>query len=185
MTGNSIIHVDVAGRTAGVAVNGWATQVSDFPYPNVNEVVEEIKLEGSCISFQDDRSLLVVLKDGRLRIVEITLSEGAKSVGKLAFTSLPSNGGNAESRTSIPCVARSMPSVTSSDETVIFVGSTAGPSTLLSLGNVYAEVALDEDTEMGNPAEKLLQDVEMDDEDEGKIYLSCSFSLQSLTLLSR
>lgn len=172
MTSNSVLHVDVSGRTVGVAVNGWASQVSDFVYPNAGEVQEEIKLEGACVTFQDDRTLLVVLSDGTVKMVEILLSEGAKAVGKLVFSSLPTATGSLDCRTVVPSIIRSAPLSLTSNSTIVFVGSVAGPSALLSVNNESIEIEI-EDADMVNGTSPA-QDIVMDDEDQGLVV--CGYS---------
>ena len=71
--GNEMIHVDQAGKTVGVAVNGFAPQCSDFPMNDQREL--GIKLEG-CIVEQlepEDGGVLLIVSTGDLYIISFKL----------------------------------------------------------------------------------------------------------------
>lgn len=119
---NGIIHVDQAGKSVGVAVNGWAKRVSDFPFPPAtrNEM-----LEGAQCAFVSDKAFLVVHRDGVIIPAEL-VSDGGK-IGRIEL-------GKTLAQTTAPSLALSV------RDDLIFVGSIVGPSVLLNVQQVEVEV---------------------------------------------
>ena len=132
LTSNSIIYVDQASRRVPLPLNGWPTRISDMPMPTIPTEHQSriIKLEGSCSSFVDDRTIVVILKDGAVYPVDMVID--GKTVSKLTMDS-------ALARTAVPAVVRRI------TDSLLSVGSTVGPSVLLKVA--YREEEIDD--EMG------------------------------------
>ncbi|PPQ82730.1 hypothetical protein CVT26_000474 [Gymnopilus dilepis] len=155
-TSNALIYVDhqSSSRRAVLPVNGWAARVSDIAGTSVGvgaskeEKERKLTLEGSRSVFVDERTVMVVLRDGTVFPVEIHAD--GRAVSRLSMPAQPL------ARTSVPCVVKSLAggpasgSDSDSEEArkgLVFVGSTVGPSVLVKAGRV--EVPLGESEEAG------------------------------------
>jgi cleavage and polyadenylation specificity factor subunit 1 len=127
VTSNAILHTDQSSRTVGVAVSGWANRTSALHFPLQHDEYSgeplDLKLEGSRLSFvkEEANSVIVVLADGTVR--KLTLHTEGRLVSRLELSSI---------------IGQTMPAATLSvhNASLIFVGSTAGPSTLLKVAHV-------------------------------------------------
>ena len=146
ISSNSVIHVDQAGKPVGIAFNGWARRVSDFPFapPTRDEV-----LEGSQCAFVSDRVFLIVYRDGS--IVPVELVADGRNIGKIEV-------GNKLAQTTIPSLAHLV------RDDLFFVGSLVGPSVLLQLQQVEVQGSVS--SGLNNPSS--LEDDPMDSDDDGK-----------------
>lgn len=126
MTPNSLIYIEQSSKRVALAVNGWASRISDLPMP---PATTDLKLEGSRAIFIDDKTLFLILKDGTLYPIE--MQADGKIVTKLLI-------GTPLSQTAVPCVLEKL------QDGHFFVGSTAGPSVLLKASHVEEEVEEDE-----------------------------------------
>ena len=153
LTSNSIIYVDQASRRVPLPLNGWPTRISDMPMPTIppEHQSRTIELEGSCSSFVDDKTIVIILKDGAVYSVDMVID--GKTVSKL-------NMGSALARTAVPAVVRRI------TDSLLFVGSTVGPSVLLKAAHREEEI----DDEVGAILTAVVRtnhDMEFSD-DEGK-----------------
>jgi cleavage and polyadenylation specificity factor subunit 1 len=155
LTSNSIIYIDRSSRRIALPLNGWSARVTDMPMPPIapEDKTRNLALEGSFAVFADDKTLLVVLKDGTVYPVEI-VSDG-KTVSKLVMAT-------PLAQTTIPQVARKL------DHELVFVGSSVGPSVLFKAARIEEEIEPDEDADMHAVAQV---DVPMNvyDDDEGAV----------------
>jgi cleavage and polyadenylation specificity factor subunit 1 len=162
---NSLIHVSQTGRRTVLSVNGWASRVSDMPIPALtgDDLERNLKLEGSCATFIDEKALYIVLKDGSIYPVEI-IAEG-RTVSQL-------NIGAPIARTTIPSVVKSTPGEH------LFIGSIVGPSVLLKTLKVEVEIQ-EEDVDMHSAPTAVVDSTDiMDfDDDDGMLseYLNRGF----------
>jgi len=124
---NSIIYVDQASRRVPLPLNGWPARISDMPIPTIPPEHQPriIELEGSCSSFVDDKTIFVILKDGAVYPVDMVID--GKTVSKL-------NMGSALAHTAVPAVVRRI------TDSLLFVGSTVGPSVLLKAAHREEEI---------------------------------------------
>ncbi|KAG9024671.1 mRNA cleavage and polyadenylation factor subunit [Tulasnella sp. JGI-2019a] len=131
VTANSILHVDQTSRAVGVAVNGWANRVSSHALsvqPDGDGNPLALQLEGSCLTFVNDTSIILSLSTGDQHSLKIHM-EG-RAVSRLQISaSLGVTGAAA-----VVCV---------SDDEHLFVGSTSGPSTLLKVIHIETIVELE------------------------------------------
>jgi len=153
LTSNSIIYVDPTSRRVALPVNGWPSRVSDLPMPSIppGDEMRNLNLEGAHAAFVDDRTLLVVLKDGTVYPVEIVVD--GKTVSRLTMAA-------ALAQTTIPAVIDRL-----SDE-YLFIGSTVGPSVLLKANHI--EEAVDADAESSSVRAAVVDvkgSMDMDDDD--------------------
>lgn len=127
MSSNAIIFVDQTSRKVALAVNGWASRMSDLSFlpPDPKDATRNLELEGSRSVFVDDKTIFIILRDGTIYPVEIGY-EG-KTVSKLTLA-------QPLAQTTIPTV------VTTLSNDHIFIGSTVGPSILLKAAHVEEEV---------------------------------------------
>lgn len=159
-TSNAIIYVDQSSRRVPLPLNGWTSRISDMPLPAPTQQSLCLHLEGSRSIFIDDKTIFLILKDGTIYPVEL-VAEG-KLVSKLVMTS-------ALAQTAIPAVLRKL------DDSLLFVGSTGGPSVLLKTARVEQEI--EEDEVMSSvPAVVQLAAMELDDDDEGPCYYFSSLT---------
>jgi cleavage and polyadenylation specificity factor subunit 1 len=84
-TSNSIIYVDQSSRKVFLPVNGWPPRVSDLPMPTLSaeEQQRNLELEGCRSAFIDERTFIVVLRDGTVYPVEVTID--GKTVSRLSM----------------------------------------------------------------------------------------------------
>lgn len=151
ITGNSVIYVDQSSRRVSLQVNGWATRISDLPYPPMEEdATLKLHLEGCRSAMVDDKTVFLIYKDGTVYPVEL-IADG-KTVSKLIMAP-------ALAQTTIPTVVKRV------DEDHLFIGSAVGPSILLKTAHVEQEVEEEHGSKSG-PA-VVTQDVTMDDDDDG------------------
>lgn len=156
LTGNSVIFVDQAARRVVLPVNGWPSRVSDLPLLDVTAEEREryLELEGSRGVFIDDKSLLLVLKDGTIHCAELSAERG-KVVSKITL-------GGPIGITAVPaCIKRTISGC-------IFIGSIVGPSVLMKTSKIEEEVADDIPATTAPVAVVDTDDFEMDDDDEGR-----------------
>lgn len=153
LTSNSIIYVDRSSRRITLPLNGWSARITELSMPPLapEDQSRNIALEGSRAVFADDKTLLVILKDGTLHPVEI-VSDG-KLVSKLVMAS-------ALAQTTIPEVAHKL------DHELIFVGSSVGPSVLFKAARIEEEIEPDHDAEMHAIAQ-VDEPMDVYDDDEG------------------
>jgi cleavage and polyadenylation specificity factor subunit 1 len=125
---NSVIYVDQAARRVILPVNGWYARVSDAPVQQLapDEQARKLELDGCRAVFVDERTVLLFLLDGTVYPVEL-ITDG-KSVSKLLMSP-------ALARTAVPTLAKSIA------PDLLFVGSTVGPSILLTAARVEEKVA--------------------------------------------
>ncbi|KAL0957913.1 hypothetical protein HGRIS_000094 [Hohenbuehelia grisea] len=153
LTGNSILYIDKASRLA-LPVNGWASRVTDMAMTAQDNVERGLHLEGSRSVFVDDRTFLIVLRDGTVYPVELIV-EG-KTVSKLAL-------GTALAQTTVPAVARRM------DDGLVLIGSTAGASVLLKASHMEEEIKDGQDMDSSPTAVVDTNDA-MDFDEDDDIY---------------
>ena len=156
LASNSILFVDQSGRRIILPVNGWPPRTSDLPMPQLTpqEQARDLRLEGSRVSFVDERTLFLFTPDGTVYPVELV--QDGRNVSRLTMSA-------ALARTTIPAVVKKM------GDDHLFVGSIAGPSVLLRTARVEEEI-VDEDVEMAEgPAAVVDTSNAMDviDDDEG------------------
>ncbi|KAG8854213.1 mRNA cleavage and polyadenylation factor subunit [Tulasnella sp. 330] len=155
VTANAILHVDQASRTVGVAVNGWANRVSTHvlsAQPNENKTPLDLQLEGSCLTFVNDTSILLSLCDGEQRSLKMHM-EG-RAVSRLELSPPLGMTGPA----AVVCV---------SDDEHVFVGSTSGPSTLLKAVHIEMIVELEKEDVVAPASADL--DMELDEDIYGDV----------------
>ncbi|KAJ7583446.1 CPSF A subunit region-domain-containing protein [Mycena floridula] len=142
---NAMIYIDQSGRRLALPVNGWAGRVSDLPLLS-SDPKRILELEGSSAAFIDEKTMLVILRDGTVYPVDV-ISEG-KSVIKLDMK-------EAIARTTIPSVLKML------EDGLMFVGSTSGPAVLLQATKFEEE----EDVEMATVEVEHTMEVDDDDDD--------------------
>ncbi|KAJ7481615.1 CPSF A subunit region-domain-containing protein [Mycena latifolia] len=153
LTSNSIIYIDRSSRRIALPLNGWSARITDMSMPTIapEDQTRNLALEGSRAVFADDKTILVILKDGTIYPVEI-VSDG-KTVSKLVMAP-------PLAQTTIPEVARKL------DHDLVFVGSSVGPSVLFRATRIEEEIQPDQDTDMHAVAQvDEPMDVYEDDED--------------------
>jgi cleavage and polyadenylation specificity factor subunit 1 len=125
---NSIIYVDQAARRVILPVNAWHARVSDAPVQQLtpDEQARKLELDGCRAVFVDERTILLFLLDGAVYPVEL-ITDG-KSVSKLSMSP-------ALARTAVPTLVESIA------PGLLFVGSSVGPSVLLTAARVEEKVA--------------------------------------------
>lgn len=160
---NSIIHVDQTSRRVGLAVNGWMPRMSDMPTIALAQGSNNLELEGSRMTFVNDKTLFVVLRDGTIYPVDFSVD--GKVVSKLSI--------------SAPLAQTTTPSIIQKiSEEHFFVGSTVGPSALLRAMSVEEEIPDDVAEANGNgavaPAAVVdtVDSMDVDDDDEGQTFFS-------------
>jgi cleavage and polyadenylation specificity factor subunit 1 len=159
LTCNSIIHVSQNSKVTGVQMSGWATRVSDLPLdPPAPDRPLDIALEGSQITFVDEKTLFVILKDGTVYPVEIILD--GRAVSKLVV-------GASLAETAMPST------VINVAEHLVFVGSTMGPSALLKASRVDEPVSAEQKSSSQLAAVVDMNlDAEFDVDDDGQFNMS-------------
>ncbi|THU95820.1 cleavage factor protein [Dendrothele bispora CBS 962.96] len=194
ITANSLIYIDQSSRRVVLPVNGWASRISDVPTQsqqstNLTTTKEDsdreiLLLEGSKAVFVDDRTLFLILRDGRVYPVELIVDGKTVSrfhmglplarttIASLAFVLLPerSGGGGGGMFSLMASHHQYGKDDAKKDEKLLFIGSTVGDSVLLKAARVEEEVD-DEDVEMALVATVVdsSKDIDMDEEDE-EIY---------------
>ncbi|KAI0784088.1 CPSF A subunit region-domain-containing protein [Abortiporus biennis] len=150
---NSLIHVGQASRVV-LPVNGWPSRVSDTTTTTAPDD-RDLQLEGSRMTFVDDKTLVVVLKDGTVYPVEIAAD--GRTVSKMTMA-------NPIATTTVPSIVTTIP------EDHLFIGSIVGPSVLLRTTKVEQEIVEDGDVEMSSaaaaPAVEFDDMMEFDDDDD-------------------
>ncbi|KAI0088958.1 CPSF A subunit region-domain-containing protein [Irpex rosettiformis] len=158
VTSNSLIHVSQIGRRTVLPMNGWLSRVSDATFPTLSgeALNRDLKLEGACATFVEDKTLYLVLKDGTVYPIEV-VAEG-RTVSELTI-------GAPIARTTIPSVVRCVPTEH------LFIGSMVGPSVLLKTARVEVELR-EEDVEMSAAPVAVVDDTDtMDfDDDDDDLY---------------
>ncbi|KAJ7624997.1 CPSF A subunit region-domain-containing protein [Mycena polygramma] len=150
-TSNSIIYIDRSSRRVALPLNGWSARITEMSMPPPEDPTRNIALEGSRAVFGDDKTILVILKDGTVHPVEI-VSDG-KLVTKLVMAP-------PLAQTTIPEVARRL------NHELVFVGSSVGPSVLFKAARIEEEIEPDQDADMHAVAQvDEPMDVYDDDED--------------------
>lgn len=152
MSDNAIIYVDQSSRRVALPVNGWASRITDMPLQPLatSEESRTLLLEGSEATFADDRTLLVIMKEGTIYPVEIVMS--GKIVSKLSM-------GQALAQTTIPST------VTSVQGGHIFIGSTVAPSVLMKASRIEEQITDDQKKDV--PA-AVVDPLAMDFDEDGK-----------------
>ncbi|KAF9460288.1 CPSF A subunit region-domain-containing protein [Collybia nuda] len=156
ITSNSVIYVDQSSRRVALPVNGWPSRISDLPLLPIapENQSRNLELEGCRVSFVDDKTLFVILRDGTVYPIDIVID--GKTVSKLTMST-------ALAQTTIPSVVRRI------TNEHIFVGSSVGPSVLLKA--VHVEEEIEEDHEMDAPTAVVQMNNDMDlDSDDDDIY---------------
>ena len=151
ITSNAIIYVDQSSRRIVLPVNGWTSRISDIPTLST-DATRTLVLEGSRSIFVDEKTFFLILKDGTVHPVD--LSVDGKTVSKLTMSP-------PLAQTSIPSIVRNI----GNDH--IFIGSTVGPSVLLKAARVQEEVGGDGFDEVRTAVVREDDTMEYDDEDEG------------------
>ena len=170
VTSNSLVHVSQIGRRTVLPVNGWLSRVSDATFTALSSdaLQRDLKLEGACATFVEEKTLYLVLKDGTVYPVEI-VAEG-RTVSELSIAA-------PVAQTTIPSVVRCIPSEH------VFIGSMVGPSVLLKTNKVEVELR-EEDVEMNTaPASVVDNPDTMDfDDDDGALRIVQLFLVLILIL---
>ncbi|KAF8324281.1 CPSF A subunit region-domain-containing protein [Cantharellus anzutake] len=117
LSSNSVIHVDQTSRTTSLPVNGWASRVSSITYPPVQASLCLV-LDGSRLSFIDERTALLFLSTGVVHPLTIVLD--GRVVSRLQLD-----------QSVAQCTPASSLTLVSHDH--LFVGSTVGSSPLLQI----------------------------------------------------
>lgn len=151
---NSIIHVAQTSRRVVLPVNEWLPRVSDIAFtpPTNGELYKDTQLEGAEAAFVDERTLILVLKDGTVHSIEI-VADG-RTVERLIM-------GAPTARTTIPAVIKRIA------EDHLFVGSIVGPSVLLKTVRVE-EMIPEENLDMENAPSTVVDNtdsMDLDDDD--------------------
>jgi cleavage and polyadenylation specificity factor subunit 1 len=127
MTSNSIIYIDQSARRVPLPLNGWQQRISDLPIPILSDEDQQrdLELEGCRAAFIDDKTFVIVLRDGTVYPVEVAVD--GKTVSKLSV-------GAALARTTIPSVLKRL------NDNLLFLGSTVGSSLLLRTFRIEEEI---------------------------------------------
>lgn len=174
MSCNALIYVDQASRKTALAVNGWASRVSDMPMQALQpeERTRALHLEGAHATFVDPRTFFIFARDGSIYPVEVVMD--GRTALRLAL-------GPSMSQTASPSVVRSVAIGNNGNKNeesrvdVIFVGSTVGPSVLLRVTSVEVEVPRDKQAET-IPAAVADNPFTMDlDDEDGACFLYPAF----------
>lgn len=166
ISANALIYVDQASRKTALPVNGWASRITDMPLQVLGPEEQEcdMHLEGCHAAFVDVRTFFVITQDGFVHPVEIIMD--GKTVTRLAL-------GTAMAQTTIPSLVRFIDTgrEEGGKDSLLFAGSTVGPSILLRTTRVEEEAP----KEVLNEAPVAVADhpntMEIDDED-GKVFLT-------------
>ena len=163
---NSIVYINKSAQHISVPVNGWPMRVSDLPMPPTSpaEQNRDLPLEGARAVFADDKTLFIILRDGSVHRLEIIVD--GKSVSKLQL------GSEALARTTIPSLVKRIGSAGS----LLFVGSTVGPSVLLKSVRVEEEVDDEDDATNGVAAPVVVDTqsrMQVDDDNDGMLLFLC------------
>ncbi|KAF9031687.1 hypothetical protein BDZ89DRAFT_948625 [Hymenopellis radicata] len=149
---NAIMYVDQAGRRVTLPVNGWASRMSDLPFTVAPDQENcDLVLEGSRSVFVDDKTFLLILKDGTVYPVDV-VAEG-RNVSKLVM-------GPPLAQTAIPSVVQKL-----TEDDLLLVGSAVGPSVLVRSAKVEEEID-EEDTVMGDATTAVVKPAQMMDLDD-------------------
>ena len=116
---NALIYVDQASRKTALPTNGWTSRVTDLTLQalRMDELDRDLHLEGSSITFMDEHTFFLILKDGT--VYPVDLSMDGKIFSRLSM-------GPPLARTTIPSTACSL-----HGGNAFFIGSTAGSSVIL------------------------------------------------------
>ena len=127
LTSNSIIYVDQSARRVPLPLNGWQQRISDLPIPVLSPEDQQcnLELEGCRAAFIDGKTFVIVLRDGTVYPVEVTVD--GKTVSKLSI-------GPALARATIPSVLKRV------TDDLLFLGSTVASSLLLRTFHVEEEI---------------------------------------------
>ena len=127
LTSNSIIYVDQSARRVPLPLNGWQQRISDLPIPVLSTEDQQcnLELEGCRAAFIDGKTFVIVLRDGTVYPVEVTVD--GKTVSKLSI-------GPALARATIPSVLKRV------TDNLLFLGSTVASSLLLRTFHVEEEI---------------------------------------------
>ena len=166
ISANALIYVDQASRKTALPVNGWSSRITDMPLQVLGPEEQEcdMHLEGCHAAFVDVRTFFVITQDGFVHPVEIIMD--GKTVTRLAL-------GTAMAQTTIPSLVRFIDTgrEEGGKDSLLFAGSTVGPSILLRTTRVEEEAP----KEVLNEAPVAVADhpntMEIDDED-GKVFLT-------------
>ena len=153
MSDNAIIYVDQSSRRVALPVNGWTPRITDMPLQplTASEESRSLLLEGSQATFVDDRTLMVIMKEGTIYPVEIVMS--GKIVSKLSM-------GSALAQTTVPSTVANV------QQGHVFIGSTVAPSILMKAARVEEQVAADQKKD--TPA-VVVDPLSMDFDDDGMV----------------
>ena len=163
---NSIVYSNKSAQCISVPVNGWPMHVSDLPMPPTSptEQNRDLPLKGARAVFTDNKTLFIILRDGSVHQLEIIVD--GKSVLKLQL------GSEALARTTILSLVKRIGSAGS----LLFIGSTVGPSVLLKSVRVEEEMD-DEDDAMNGVATPVVMDtqsqMQVDDNNDGTLLFLC------------
>lgn len=157
---NAIIYVDQASRKTALPVNGWTSRISDMPMQtqSAEDPVHDLQLEGARGVFIDDHTFFVILSDGTIYPVEIVMD--GRIVSRLSMSA-------AIAQTTIPSTTLNISPITEGKYSVLFVGSTVGPSVLLKVSRIEQLVSTDLRHEAPLAAIIHSSTIEMDDDDDG------------------
>ncbi|KAL1603936.1 mRNA cleavage and polyadenylation factor subunit [Paraconiothyrium brasiliense] len=156
---NEIIHVDVAGKTTGVAVNEFAKSSTAFSLKDQTDLA--LHLEGCNIELlsPDTGDVLIILNDGRILTLTFTLD--GRTVSAMTVQRVAADHGGEVLSSAASCMSNL-------GRGRIFVGSEDGDSVLLgwqaagktgSLARKASEVGMDDDMDVE-------EDEEVDDLDD-------------------
>ncbi|KAF9736001.1 mRNA cleavage and polyadenylation factor subunit [Paraphaeosphaeria minitans] len=156
---NEVIHVDVAGKATGVAVNEFAKSSTAFSLKDQTDLA--LHLEGCRVELlsQDSGDVLIILNDGRLLTLTFTLD--GRTVSGMTVQRVAAEHGGQVLKSAASCVSNL-------GRGRIFVGGEDGDSVLLgwqaagrtaALGRKASEAGTDDDMDVE-------EDEEVDDLDD-------------------
>jgi cleavage and polyadenylation specificity factor subunit 1 len=156
-TSNSIIYVDQSSRKVFLPANSWPPRVSDLPVPTLSaeEQQRNLELEGCRSAFIDERTFIVIIRDGTVYPVEVTID--GKTVSRLSM--MP-----ALVQTTIPSLLKKI------NNDYVLIGSTVSSSVFLKAVRVEEEVSGEVMTNATPAADVDLDDsMELDDDHDGQL----------------
>ncbi|GJJ10703.1 hypothetical protein Clacol_004930 [Clathrus columnatus] len=164
---NSILHVEHTGKVAAVPVNGWAVRITDVKMiEDENTLTRDITLEGSKLLFIDDHNIFLFTIQGLVYPIEITV-EGRTVTNILISPSV--------AQLTIPSIVVDI----GSDH--IFVGSIAGPSSLLKTLRISEELKDGVGSKVIASAETADADMDVDDDIYGEKVIASNDALNGTT----
>jgi cleavage and polyadenylation specificity factor subunit 1 len=164
MTSNSIIYIDQSARRVPLPLNGWQQRISDLPIPILSDEdqLRNLELEGCRAAFIDDKTFVIVLRDGTVYPVEVAVD--GKTVSKLSV-------GPALARATIPSVLKRL------NDDLLFLGSTVASSLLLRTFRVEEIINNPVLDSLSTPSVDVGVTMDLDDDDGALSDLSKQLSI--------